>query len=258
MLLTDPTNPAFWLLGSFLALVIAANVAYVVVQRNVARPAFRAGPLGAAPWLARGLFILLVPFLALRRGVISPYALGLTEINWPATLSTGLVLAASVVVVSLFGWLMYRRTLPEGPRPDALTRLVNGLRGPVTAALDQWHWAFYRAATAAALLTFAAPDLPLRLGGMVEKLQADPLHWGAWLGLALAGIEWALDPFSRAALRIESERGAAIRRASVAVATTGIFVLTRNLWLCLAAHLVIETLAATWFALPQQPVAQAD
>ena len=258
MLLTDPTNPAFWLLGSFLALVLAANVAYVLIRRNVARPAFRSGPLGAAAWLARGLFYLLVPFLTLRRGVISPYALGLTEINWPATLSTGLVLAASVVVVALFGWLMYRRTLPEGTRADALTRLVSGLRGPLTAALDQWHWAFYRAATVAVLLTIAAPDRSRLLGGLVGKLQADPLYWGAWLGLALAGLEWALDPFSRTALRVDGERAAAVRRASVAVATTGIFVLTRNLWLCLAAHLVIETLAATWFALPQQPATQAD
>lgn len=250
MVLTDPTNPAFWLLGSFLALVLAANAAYVVVRRNASRPAFRAGPAGAAAWLARGLFYLLVPFLALQRGVISPYALGLTEINWPATLSTGLVLAASVVVVTLFGWLVYRRTLPEGPRADALTRLVNGLRGPVTAALDQWHWAFYRAAAAAALLALSVPDLTARLGGLIGKLQDDPLYWGAWLGLALAGLEWALDPFGRAALRVEGERAAVIRRAGIAVATTGLFVLTRNLWLCLAAHLVIETLAATWFALP--------
>jgi hypothetical protein len=251
MRLNDPANLAFWMLGSFLALVLATNIAYLAVRRKVPSRAFRAGPVAAAGWAALGLIYLLVPFLALQRGLISPYALGLTEIDWPETLSTGLVLAASAVVLTLFGWLLFRRTLPEGSRGDPLARLIAALRGPVTAVLEQWHWAFYRAAMATTLLTLAGTGLPPWLGALVEKLQADPLYWGAWLGIALAGIEWALNPFGRFALRLEGERAAAIRRASLAVATTGVFVLTRNLWLCLAMHVVVETLAATWFALPQ-------
>lgn len=257
MRLNDPANPASWLLGSFLAVVLATNLAYALLRPRLADPAFRRGPLAAGGWLALNLFYLLVPFLALQRGVISPYALGLTEINWPATLSTGLVLSASVVVVALFGWLLYRRTLPDGPGTDALTRFMNGLRGPIAALLQQWHWAFYRAATAAALLTTAAADAS-RFSGITTGLAGDPLYWGAWLGIGLAGVEWALNPFARAALRTEGERAATIRRAALAVATTGIFVLTRNLWLCFAAHLVVETLAATWFALPQEPRPQLD
>jgi hypothetical protein len=251
MRLDDPANPAFWLLGSFLAIVVAANIAYLVVRRWTAEPRFRASPLAAVGWAALGLVYLLAPFLALQRGVVSPYALGLTEIDWPATLSTGLVLAASVVIVTLFGWLMFRRTLPEGPRGDLFTRLVAALRGPVTAVLEQWHWAFYRAGAAAVLVTISAADLPPAVARFVTTTQADPLYWGAWLGTALVGLEWALNPFDRAALRIENERPAAIRRASLAIATTGVFVLTRNLWLCMAMHLIVETLAATWFALPE-------
>ncbi len=257
MRLNDPANPAFWLLGSFLAVVVATNLAYLALRPRLADPAFRSGPMAAAGWTALGLFYLLVPFLALQRGLISPYALGLTELNWPATLSTGLVLAASVVVMALFGWLLYRRTLPDGPTTDGFTRFINGLRGPIAALLQQWHWAFYRAAMAAVLVTAVAPE-PSRLSGLANRLSADPLYWGAWLGIALAGVEWALNPFGRAALRIESERAATIRRAALAIATTGLFVLTRNLWLCFAAHLVVETLAATWFALPQEPQPQLD
>jgi hypothetical protein len=257
MRLNDPANPAFWLSGSFLAIVIATNIAYFAIRPRLANPAFRRGPVAAIGWAALNLFYLLVPFLALQGGIISPYALGLTEINWPATLSTGLVLAASVVVVALFGWLLYRRTLPDGAESDAFGRLINGLNAPVAALLQQWHWAFYRAGMAAVLQTAIVAE-PTRLSGLASRLSADPLYWGAWFGIALIGAEWALNPFSRATLRSDAGRTTAIRRASLAVATTGLFVLTRNLWLCFAAHLVVETLAATWFALPPEPQPQPD
>jgi hypothetical protein len=100
--------------------------------------------------------------------------------------------------------------------------------------------------------------LPGWAGTLAGKLITDPLYWGAWIGIALAGLEWALNPLRRAGLRIDGERTAALRRASLAIATTGIFVLTRNFWLCLAAHLLVETLVATWFALPDQPATQTD
>ena len=253
MRLLDPANPAAWLLGSFFLIVLGTNLAWVFVRRRATRPGFQLGPLAAGGWLALGLFYLIAPFLALQRGAVSPYTLGLTGVNWPATLSNGLVLAATVVAVALFGWLVYRRTLPEAAPRAAMTRLVDGLRAALDAALDQWHWAFYRAAAAGAVLL-----LPPALGPVATKAQAEPLYWGAWLGLALAGIEWTLNPFGRAALRAEATRPAVIRRAALGIATTGIFVLTRNFWLCLAAHLAVETLAAIWFALPEQPVAQPD
>ena len=251
MRITDPSNPLAWLLGSFLVMILAANLAWLIVRRKATDPSFQMGPLAALGWLVRALFYLLIPFLALREGIISPYAAGLSEINWPATLSTGLTLAGVLIVALLFGWLMYRRSLPEGQPAQPLARLILGLRGPTSAALQQWHWTFYRAAAAAALLTTASVEGPRMVERIMEKLQSDPLYWGAWLGIALAGVEWALNPFSRAAWRADNKRAAAIRRASLAIATTGLFVLTRNFWLCLAAHLLVETFVATWFALPQ-------
>ena len=156
MRLLDPANPAAWLLGSLFAIVLATNLAWVLVRRKAADPDFRSGPLAAGGWLALGLFYLLVPFLALRRGVVSPYTLGLTEINWPATLSNGLILAATVVSLALFGWLLYRRSLPEAPASPPVARLIAALAGPATAVLEQWHWAFYRATAGAALLALPA------------------------------------------------------------------------------------------------------
>ena len=269
----DASNPAAWLLFSFVALVLAANVAWLVVRRRVAGPAFRQGPLAAVSWLALSLFYLLVPFVALQRGVLSPYALGLTEINWPATLSNGMVLAGLTVAGVLFGWLVYRRArLDEspvgervgddlqatGPLPGGLMRLFAVLRAPLDAALEQWHWAFYRAAAIGWLmLPIGLPSAPFA-DHVLQGLQAEPLYWGAWLGLAFAGLEWALDPFARARLRRTGEREVSLRRAALAVATTGLFVLTRNFWLCLAVHVAVETLAVGWFPLFLPPAAQTD
>ncbi len=267
----DPTNPAAWLLASFLALVLATNIAWLVVRKQATDPAYRRGPLAALAWALRSMFYLLVPFLALKQGVVSQYALGLTEINWPATLSNGMVLAGLIVGGLLFGWLVYRRASfealhdglaasgsPTAGGEPALARLLAGLRAPVDAALQQWHWAFYRAAAIGWLM------LPLALpgAGVADRVllgwQHDPLYWGAWLGLAVAGLEWALDPFVLVQLKRPGEREVALRRAALAVATTGLFVLTRNFWLCLAVHVVVETLAVGWFSLSTPALPEGD
>jgi hypothetical protein len=260
----DPANPGTWLLVSFVGIVLATNIAWPVVRKRIADPAFRGGPLAAAGWLALGLFYLLLPFAALQRGVLSPYAFGLTEVNWPATLSNGIVLAGLIVAGLLFGWFLYRRArleehAPEeapdsaSPTPEllpgGLARLLAVLRAPLDAALAQWHWAFYRAAVAGWLM------LPLGLPSssladrLLAGLQSDPLYWGAWLGLVVAGVEWILNPFARARHQRRGEREVSLRRAALAVATTGLFVLTRNFWLCLTVHIVVETLAVAWFPL---------
>jgi hypothetical protein len=269
----DPTNPAAWLLASFLALVLATNIAWFAVRRYAAHPAFRRGPVAAAGWLSLSLFYLLPPFVALQRGVISPYAMGLTEINWPATLSNGMILAGIIAAGTLFGWFVYRRARieaaegpvsPENRAPDdsglpaTLTRLLAVLRTPLDAALQQCHWAFYRAAAIGWLmLPLALPGAPFA-DRILHGLQGEPLYWGAWFGLAAVGFEWALDPFARARLRRPGEREVSLRRAALAVATTGLFVLTRNFWLCLVVGVVVETLAVAWFPLLLPASAQRD
>lgn len=266
----DPANPAAWLLASFLASVLLTNVGWLAVRRAVARPAFRSGPLAAASWLGISLFYLLAPFFAIQRGVLSPYVLGISEINWPATLSNGMVLAGLIVAGLLFGWLVYRRACSEeGPTlahnvrqddallPPPLARLLAVLRAPLDAALHQWHWAFYRAAVAGWLaLPLALPGAPL-VDHVLQGLQDQPLYWGAWLGILVAAIEWALDPFARSRARRAGDREAALRRAALGVATTGLFVLTRNFWLCLVVQVAVETLAVGWFPL-RSLAAQVD
>ena len=71
------------------------------------------------------------------------------------------------------------------------------------------------------------------------------------MGLGLIGLEWALNPFARAALGRPIRREAALRRVILAIATTALFAITRNVWLCLACDLAVETVIAGWLPLPE-------
>ncbi len=70
------------------------------------------------------------------------------------------------------------------------------------------------------------------------------------MGLLLVAVEWLLNPFARAALRTPGRLEGALRMAGLAVATTGLFALTRNLWLCLLCNVIVEAVAAIWFPVP--------
>ena len=254
MRLADPSNPAAWLIGSLALVVVATNLTWLAVRRRSGSSELRDGPLAPLGWLVMAFFYLLPPYFAIQLGVLSPYTLGLREIDWPTTLSDGVALSGIIVAGMVFGWLIYRRSLPEGPLPHGTARLISGLRTPIEGALCQWHWAFYRAAvTEWLMLTWlSAPGLPA-LARLTDALGGQPLYWGAWLGLAVAGLELGLDPFSRAALRRSSDAQALLRRMALAVATTGLFAITRNLWLCLIVHIAVETLVTGWFPLPTEP-----
>ncbi len=292
-------QPAPWLVGSLLLAVVATNLAWLAERRPgrlrpAQRMAGRRGPGGTsggrtladapllAPlfWLAGALFMLLSPLGAWQRGAISPYLLGLTEIDWVADLRNGALPAAAIVAISVLGWLVYRRTLrgPDGrlaggPSSGALSGALSTAQrwtAPLDAALRQWHWAFYRAAAAAWLLAgvagpgsasaaAAAPALRLPGGIVLSPPSLDgaaALYWGAWLGLAAVALEWLLDPFVRRALRTPGRQEAALRDAGLAIATTALFTLTRNFWLCLACQVLAETAMALWWGEERQTAAR--
>jgi hypothetical protein len=253
---SDPHNPAFWLCGSLLVAVAATNSAWLILKvlrkRSDAPAASPRGVLSALAWLLASLFFLLPPPAAWRFGALSPRLMGLGGIDWVASLHSGAPLMFVIVGLLIFGWLVYRRSLP-GERGRTRTEHIGAtLRAPVNAALLQWHWAFYRA-LAIALLPVVAGALANSelLRPLGKQLAVAPLYWGSWLGLGLIGLEWALSPFARAGLRCPGRREIALLRVVLAVATTALFILTPNFWLLLIAHLVTETIIAGWLALPK-------
>ena len=268
----DLTNPGLWILTSFALAVLAANAAWVVLR--LTRGHLRLGRLlrssgvRAIVWLVVSLYLLLVPLLAWRYGAISPYFLGLNELDWVGSITVGGLLTVLLTVLVLFGWLVYRHALPadQAETPPTEGRLIHALRAPIDAALAQWHLAFYRAAAIGWLAEIsefpAAMPGPLRVG-----LQAQPFYWGSWLGLGVLLVESALNPHLWAVLSTptQEERAwgrpeAILRSLALAVATTALFILTRNLWLCLACQVIVETAIAAWLPLhrPQAGVPDTE
>lgn len=246
--LFDPTNPLAWLVGSVVLAVLATNAAWLLIgrRRNTSAPAVQqAGP--AVAWLLQALYYLVPPVIAWRLGVLSPYYLGVTEPQWLEALSGGATLVAVTTGVLLFGWLIYRHTetVAEPPPADA-ARLLMTLTAPIDAFLQQWHWAFYRAVMIAWLTGGG-------LAGTVPELATQPLYWGTWLGLAFAALEFVLNPFARARLRRAGAREASLRMVALAMVTAALFTLTRNFWLCLACHVVVETVITGWLPLRTSP-----
>ncbi len=217
--LLDPYNPLTWLFGSLAVAVITTNLAWLVGRlgkRSRAGSAIlRWSGLPAVGWLLASLFFLVPPVVAWRYGTLSPYLMGLTELDWVEDLGSGGPLAALIVGLLLFGWLVYRHYLPPGRSPGRSERLGRTLRAPLDAGLQQWHWAFYRALVIGLLPATVGrlPTVPF-VSSLAQPFVAQPVYWGSWLGLALIGVEWVLNPFARASLRRPIRREATLRRVS--------------------------------------------
>jgi hypothetical protein len=164
-----------------------------------------------------------------------------------------------------------RTGLADGPGGGAETLWVS----PLNAGLWQWHWAFYRAAAIGWLaagapgfatiasvstemltrlnlhvpssLTMLAQEASTQVPPLLATLLAQPLYWGSWLGLGLLALEWFLNPFARADLRMAGRLEGSARLIAMAIATTALFATTRNFWLCLACHVLVETVIAGFF-----------
>lgn len=242
--LLDPGSPLAWALASVLLAAAATNGAWLLQRRR--RPLLPSdAQIGAAlGWLLKALFYGLPPVLAWRRGVLSPYYMGVSEPQWLTMAAVGAPLVAVIAGVLLFGWLVYRHTeTAPGQPPSGVGRVLATLRAPLDALFQQWHWAFYRAL----LIGWLANGAPVT--ALTTVLAAEPLYWGSWLGMALAALEFGLNPFARNRLRTPRLQEAGLRTVALALATAALFTLTRSFWLCLVCHLAVETIITGWLPL---------
>ncbi|MBI5878392.1 MAG: hypothetical protein HZB53_12150 [Chloroflexi bacterium] len=218
-----PPLPA-WAAASLAAHTLAAALNALLANR--VPDAWRR--LSGVSWIARALYFVGIPYLALIGGVVTPAQLALAR---PATAQAGAALPAlaawllaGAMLIGLYG-LVVRRFYPADVRP-AVRRRAQLARpwGFAFIGLDtlylQAHWAFYRAAAAAAL------DVNGRDAAVLA-------------GLALVGTEWLLDPawwrdMARAGLWEDR-----VLVGALAVASATLYMVTANFFISLAAHALL-------------------
>jgi hypothetical protein len=213
-----------WLGGSLLFYVVASNLLWRF-------SAWLASPPGSAVvQTGRLLYGLGVPYLALGgwpqrpyRGVLSPESLGIVGFGgqwdvagWLEAAGTGIGLGVVAFLFLLLAW-------SSAQAKDARVGLYLGPRPWWALLVDivylQAHWAFYRAGFA-------------QITGSV--------YWGVFLGLGFVLLEWSLNPLWRCGWHREAMAGARWVRTVIALIVALVFLYSRNLWVCLAVHLLLE------------------
>lgn len=201
--------PGFWFLLS-----LVMSVLFAVLPHYGAR----------GPWLRQSQIALtfLIPYLGLIFGGLSPRLMGISGVDWQATLGLGLGLC--FVLLSLL--ILVRATLalaapvlphpqPVEPVPPVVTAAwhLPALTG-MQSGLVEFHWAFLRGAFWEMFLTLPnAPDLPA--------------YWAVWTAAALAAVEIFLR--QKDSLQVLTE-------VAILSMTSILFFYTRNFWLCWLLH----------------------
>lgn len=194
-------------------------------------------------WLARLVWLIGPGYAALLLGIVSPRLMGLSQIEIDAGLGEGVVLALAALALLTMAAVGYRRSQPAGAvYTSRADRVAVSARLALEAGALQWHWAFYRAA----LITLA-----------VQQGFANPAYAGAWLAVALAIGEGALNPLLWRDLRTPGLAAPRLMRAAILVVTTQIYLLSNNFWLGWAFHAVAIVLLEPRLRAAPAPVASA-
>jgi hypothetical protein len=232
--------PVVWTLASMtLAVLVILFVGPALLVRLHATLGGR-----LAVQLLRLLYYIGLPYAALLTGSLAPIDLGLTGAGgevlgwdvaaWLRGLSITLTIGIIVVLpIGLASWQMTRaaREAPLG----ADDRLVGVVL--VDALYAEVHWAFYRTA-------------PLIL---LENAYA-----AALIGMWLVGAEWSVELIRNGLSLAPEDRQRWLRRVLLLAVSATLFVLTRNLWLLIALHLLLELIWKAWLGrLDRHPIETA-
>jgi hypothetical protein len=218
----SPYAPVFWLLVGILGTALLATIQEYI-------PARWRGLIWFAHWL-------LIPYLGLLMGGLSPRLLGLAGHDWLAGLGLGFGLIFAVVILLTFA----RAITDLGAPPATATVAAEGMRlgwhtissTLLWCGIEQFHWVFLR-------------------GGIWEMLQTLPNppelvgYWAIWCAAGAILLELLLLRPAFFPLLIQL----------VALMTTSIlFLYTRNFWLCWIMHVAVQLLTAPPAILPLAPL----
>jgi hypothetical protein len=214
----------FWLWGSVLTYALATNIVWRFKD---------SWPSSRHRWLVQGgrfAFYLAIPYLALGgwpqrpyRGLLALEDMGFVGFGgrWPVT--RWLEGAATGLGWGLLALLILILALKNANRPADGVQLHLAPPPWWAILIDvlylEVHWAFYRGAWAVAL---------------------QDVYAGIFLGLGLTYLVWSLSPFWRRDWWTATWAGGRWLRAALALVVTCLYLLTRNLWICLAVHGLLE------------------
>jgi hypothetical protein len=216
----SPQAPGFWLLVSLLVTALLASARPYLPIRHY-----------RLLWIGHWL---LLPYLGMLLGSLSPRLLGLTGIDWLAGLSLGLGLFFAVVVILV----LVRATVD-------LSDPATGVSGPTAAPSNGW-----RAAGDALLASGATEFHWVFLRGAIWEIflsrpesLALPGYWAVWgAALIAAGEILALRPsFIPWLLQM-----------TTLLVTSILFFYTRNFWLCWMMHNAIQLIGSPSTPLPRR------
>ena len=221
-----PQQPGGWLLVSWL--LGLGGLMGVWLRPGWGQRIRRLGPLR---WL-------LIPYVGLLAGGLSPRRMGLTEIDWLAGAGWGLGLLLAILALLLiqFGDLRKSRAAVATPGPASFVVLMSGLQ--------EFHWAFLRGGLWSLLHT-----LDGAAAGMPASLLAQPAYWAVWGAAVLVGVELLAASTVR---RIGLTEG--LIQIFILLATSVLFLYTRNFWLCWLLHAGMRLLLAQWLTPLQKAI----
>ena len=218
--------PVVWTLASMTAAVLA--ILFVGPAQQQRLRATTGG--GFLEQLLRLIYFIGVPYAALLTGSIASIDMGLTGaggsiLGWsPAEWLHGLSTALTLGVVVLIPIGTASRQIAHAGQP--LGRDDRSVGAVIVEAIyAEIHWAFYRAA-------------PLILLGDV--------YAAVLFGAALVGVEWLVMLIRNGLGPSPEERQRWLRRGVLLALSAVLFALTRNVWLAIGLHAVLELLWKVW------------
>jgi hypothetical protein len=222
--------PIIWTLAS---LVIAVLVTLIFDSTRADR--FRSTLAGRiVEQLARLIYFIGLPYAALLTQSISTVNLGLTGaggssdasiLGWTSAdwlrglnvwLTVGLI---ALIPIGLAARQMARAGSPLGVDARSTAAII------IDSVYAEVHWTFYRAAA-------------LILSGNA--------YWAALIGLVLIGLEWIVSIVRNGLGSQPEDRQSWIGQMLLLALSAAMFILTRNVWLIIVLHVVIELALKAW------------
>lgn len=166
----------------------------------------------------------LIPYLGLLVGHLSPRLLGLTEINWLNSLSLGVgLICLTALLIVLVQTTTADPILPDTlflDPPSPATSPTSFAESIVSAGAEQFQWSFLRGALWETLL---------RIGYSTTT----SAYAGIWIGGLIAAADLLIH--KRQAMQ-------RLRTLLVLTVTSMLFFFTHNFWLCWIMHLLINAM----------------